>query len=371
MGLSFLSLLYLQVSYIEEMMKTRKEQFDSAVRNSLDQVSKDVEYAETRRWLIEDISEAERKALIANNASIQQDNLIQQTQRFTVKSKDGKVYSDFELKVMTTKPSELPKAMISPYRGTKTIPETSRSLVEAIKNRYMYQRALLDEVAWQMIYRGSDKSIGDRVRFKELDDYLKSSLYNNSIDLPYHFTVIDKDGREVYRCADYEAKGSEDAYQQALFKNDPPAKMSILKVHFPGKKDYIFDSIKESEQMILTDPSLSVVEKLHRILGVLPEGYQNIDLRKLYSLRDKYPKIYQKVELRLSTGWEPTIQLIEMGMAEGSIRPVPICLVKMMLEASIEQFFQRDILSRNQLTYADALKEVVEILMYGIVQRSE
>ena len=48
MGLSFLSLLYLQVSYIEEMMKTRKEQFDSAVRNSLDQVSKDVEYAETR-----------------------------------------------------------------------------------------------------------------------------------------------------------------------------------------------------------------------------------------------------------------------------------------------------------------------------------
>lgn len=29
----------------------------------------------------------------------------------------------------------------------------------------------------------------------------------------------------------------------------------------------------------------------------------------------------------------------------------------MMLEASIEQFFQRDILSRNQLTYADALKE--------------
>ena len=72
---------------------------------------------------------------------------------------------------------------------------------------------------------------------------------------------------------------------------------------FLAMVDYIFDSIKESEQMILTDPSLSVVEKLHRILGVLPEGYQNIDLRKLYSLRDKYPKIYQKVELRLSTGW--------------------------------------------------------------------
>ena len=43
MGLSFLSLLYLQVSYIEEMVKMRKEQFNTSVRNALFQVSKDVE----------------------------------------------------------------------------------------------------------------------------------------------------------------------------------------------------------------------------------------------------------------------------------------------------------------------------------------
>ena len=56
MGLSFLGLLYLQVSYIEAMVKMRKEQFDNSVRNSLYQVSKDVEFAETDRWLREDIS---------------------------------------------------------------------------------------------------------------------------------------------------------------------------------------------------------------------------------------------------------------------------------------------------------------------------
>ena len=63
MGLSFLSLLYLQVSYIEEMVKMRKEQFNTSVRNALFQVSKDVEYDETQRWLLEDITEAERRAL--------------------------------------------------------------------------------------------------------------------------------------------------------------------------------------------------------------------------------------------------------------------------------------------------------------------
>ncbi len=35
MGLSFLSLLYLQVSYIEEMVKMRKGQFDESVQRSL------------------------------------------------------------------------------------------------------------------------------------------------------------------------------------------------------------------------------------------------------------------------------------------------------------------------------------------------
>ena len=40
-----------------------------------------------------------------------------------------------------------------------------------------------------------------------------------------------------------------------------------------------------------------------------------------------------------------------------------------MVEATIEQFFQRDILIRNQITYADALEEVVDVLVDGIVVR--
>ena len=94
----------------------------------------------------------------------------------------------------------------------------------------MYQRFLLDDVALRMIYKASDKSIGERVNFKKLDNYLKSNFINNGVELLYHFSVIDKDGREVYRCSDYEDGGSEDSYTQPLFQNDPPAKMSIVKV---------------------------------------------------------------------------------------------------------------------------------------------
>ncbi len=63
MGLSFLSLLYLQVSYIEEMVKMRNEQFDESVKRSLYQVSKNLEYDETLRYLEKDVAETERVAL--------------------------------------------------------------------------------------------------------------------------------------------------------------------------------------------------------------------------------------------------------------------------------------------------------------------
>ena len=43
MGLSFLGLLFLQLSYIEEMVKMKKEQFDESVNRSLYQASRNLE----------------------------------------------------------------------------------------------------------------------------------------------------------------------------------------------------------------------------------------------------------------------------------------------------------------------------------------
>lgn len=133
--------------------------------------------------------------------------------------------------------------------------------------------------------------------------------------------------------------------------------------------DYCFDSIKEGEQAILTDTSLKTVDKIRKILGVLPEGYKDIDFRNLYQLKDKYPKIYHKVEERLETRWENTIALFQQAMEEGEIRPVNIIVIKTMLEATIEQFFQRDVLITNGISYGDALQETVDIIVDGIVSR--
>lgn len=239
MGLSFLSLIYMQVRYIEEMVRMRNEQFDESVKRSLYRVSKHAELAETERWLMQDIKETERRAYLSGSNS----GDIRQTQRITVTGPDGGLYSTFEVQSITQKDSDRVKVDIPKKMNVKTIPQTSRSLTEIITNRYIYQRALIEDMAWQMIYRASEKNVSERINFRELDNYLKSELINNGITLLYHFKVLDRSGKEIYKCSDFEEKGSESSYTQPLFPNDPPTRMTFIKVHFPSKRDFIFESL--------------------------------------------------------------------------------------------------------------------------------
>ena len=149
-----------------------------------------------------------------------------------------------------------------------------------------------------------------------------------------------------------------------------------LYVNFPDKKhllydmvDYIFDSIKEDERRVYEDRQMDIVEQIRRILGVMPDRYQNVDFRQLYNLREKYPAVYRHLQERLEGGWESTVELLKEGMRQGKIRRFSIPVFQTMMEATLEQFFQRDILLENGLTYHSALQEVVDILVKGIVIR--
>ena len=246
MGLAFVGLLSLQLSYIEQMAKMKKEQFDESVSRSLYQASRNLEMNETLRFLEKDVNETERRAFRQDSIMAQSGKLndvIQHSHQYSVAGKDGTIYSSFELKTITTKPSTIPKAMI--LRSDKSsIDEASRSLQEIVRNRYIYQKALLDEVVYSILYQASDKPLKERVNFKLLDQDIKTELQNNGINIPYHFTVSTTDGREVYRCPDYSEEGLEHSYSQVLFRNDPSTKMGVVKIHFPDMNSYIFSSVR-------------------------------------------------------------------------------------------------------------------------------
>ena len=57
MALTFIGLLYVQIMYMENMIKMRNEQFTDAVKRSLSAVSTSLELDETQRYLVEYMEE--------------------------------------------------------------------------------------------------------------------------------------------------------------------------------------------------------------------------------------------------------------------------------------------------------------------------
>ena len=247
MGLSFVVLLGLQLTYIQEMANMKKEQFDESVNRALYQASRNLELNQTLKYLEKDVNETERKAFkrdsVGTRSGDLDDGTVQHSHQYSVIGKDGTIYSSFELKTIATRPSQMPKAMIL-RSDRNSISEASKSLQEIVKNRYVYQKALLDEVVYNILYQASEKPLKERINFRLLDQDIKAELMNNGINIPYHFTVTTQDGREVYRCPDYTGDGIEYTYSQVLFRNDPANKMGIVKIHFPDMSSYIYSSIR-------------------------------------------------------------------------------------------------------------------------------
>ncbi|WP_315366271.1 HAMP domain-containing sensor histidine kinase [Prevotella koreensis] len=243
MGLSFLVLLFLQLSYIEEMVKMKKEQFDESVNRSLYQASRNLELNETLRYLEKDVSKTGRKAIKKDSMTVGSDGTPKPSHEFAANTNDGTIYSSFQMKTIAIKPSQMPKGII--LRNDKNaVSEASKSMREMVKNRYVYQKALLDEVVYSILYTASEKPLKERVNFRMLDQDIKAELMNNGINIPYHFTVSTQDGREVYRCLDYSDEGEEYSYSQLLYRNDPQQKSGVVRIHFPTMNSYIFSSVR-------------------------------------------------------------------------------------------------------------------------------
>ena len=244
MGVSFLILLFLQLKYIQEMVDMKKEQFDESVNRSLYQASRNLEMNETLRYLEKDVNETERRAFRQDSVMVDGlDGTIKHSHQFSVATDDGTVYSSFQMKSFEMKPASVPKGMII-RKDKSSISEAAKSMQEIVRKRYVYQKALLDEVVYNILYTASDKSLKERVNFKMLDQDIRAELLNNGVNIPYHFTVSTTDGREVYRCPDYTDEGEEYNYSQLLFRNDPQSKMGLVRIHFPEMNSYIFSSVR-------------------------------------------------------------------------------------------------------------------------------
>lgn len=115
------------------------------------------------------------------------------------------------------------------------------SIKASLRQRYLKQRHLVDEVIYNNLDRVTDKPLEQRIDRTELDALLKNELQHNGIDLRkvhYHFKVLTADGRTVLRCQDYNEDFGDAEFKQEVFADDSPTHMGILVVRFPDLGSY-------------------------------------------------------------------------------------------------------------------------------------
>ena len=237
MGLSFASLLVMQLIYIEEILTIRKQHFDESVNRSLYRTSHELEVKETMRYLEQGAEAMEGIATASDSIVVSTDSSVVQ-RTLQVVAKDGSVFKSLET---TAKTNFSDKYFTMQNKGA--LPGNSRSLQEIMRERYLYEKELLDEVIYSILYTASDRPLDQRIDFDFLDQTLKAELHHNGVDIPYHFIVKTSSGREVFRCSDYEDEGAENSYTISLFRNDPVQKMGMLTIHFPDMGKFIYSSI--------------------------------------------------------------------------------------------------------------------------------
>ena len=217
----FLSLLYLQGIYAKTMVKMREEQFNENVFRSLDQASRDLEKAETFRYLQRVLTQYEAEQLgIAPSNNLPVADYLQSID--SVSSPFGSM--------------SLGATTMTRYNH---LAETISQLQKRVREAYVYEQGVLDEVIYAIMYTASDQRLQDRLNPAVLDGCLRNALQANGITMPFHFIVYTSDGREVYRCEDYDENGSKMSYKQTLFRSDPTGQMGVVEVHFPDQTRYI------------------------------------------------------------------------------------------------------------------------------------
>jgi two-component system phosphate regulon sensor histidine kinase PhoR len=241
LAFAFAGLLYLQVTYVGEILKTRSEQFNETAKKCLLQVSKNLELEETRKYVEEDISREINSYNPQNTARIQD---IQERFRFEMSSSTGSIQSRIELRSSMTNPAQRPLSSILNTPTSNNIVSTSKEYYDAYRRRYLYNQNLIHEVVINMLNSSSLKPIEERVDFKQVSNYLKTEFINSGLNLPFVFSVINKDGATVYQSGEIKKPPlASDVLTGVLFPNDPPSRQNYIKVFFPTKQNYIFSEV--------------------------------------------------------------------------------------------------------------------------------
>ena len=233
------ALLFLQLSYVDAMVKMRKDHFDEGVRRSLHAVAYNLEIDEMRQYLSDELQHD------IDFGRLLDEKLIYR--QHTVSGGPGESYTFFELKLANGRQSASADAgRRFGDRRDMSVQGVNKLSQDIIKMKYRYQHNLFDRVIYDVIMNAGARPLKTRIDVDALYKSIKAELAANGIELPFQFCVTDHQGEVLFRTDGYVGGEPHKVYREALFANDVFNRFSTLDVSFPTSylNNYIYASVK-------------------------------------------------------------------------------------------------------------------------------
>ena len=151
MALTFAGFLYLQISYLNNIIQMRKEQFALAVKRTLYDVSEALERDESIRYLQDGLNETQKRLISYEFNSSLNKNIKPDSTKLNIPSSD-KLFNNNQ----TT--SIVQNSVTKTYMGMQ----------EMLKKQYLYQKGLLNDVVLKILNTASLQPILERVDTRQL-----------------------------------------------------------------------------------------------------------------------------------------------------------------------------------------------------------
>ncbi len=237
MAMTVVGLLYIQIMYMESMIRMRDDQFSEGVKRSLYAVASLLEQDETKYFLEEDVADVESSSVYTQYGGAPHLGGV----KYSFSTHSGLV-GDVILKADADK-------IYNIQNQQSNITNSYNTMREELKGQYLYQKGVIDDVIINIMNKAYDRPIEERVDSTAVRRYLSRELANNGLELPFEFAVVNRSGHIFYSSPGFSKQSNlenddNSLFVQSLFHSDPPSKKNYLKVYFPQKTKYVLSSVK-------------------------------------------------------------------------------------------------------------------------------
>jgi len=247
MILTLVGLIVVQARYVRVNTGMIENQFNDNVQRSLYQTVSLVEENEALEYLGQTLEGVD---YTGNKNKL----LSVDAQKLKLKNNIDSMAENLKL---TPDQLNRPQIRLSTSHGKATIEETSQYLQDKFRQNFSRSKTILDQAVFRWMKEIDEKDISERVNFEELNGILENVFINNGIKLPFFYSIVDKQGKIIYKChkdlPEDDSYAPNNVYTQRLFPQEESNKKAYLQVIFPTKQNYIFNS------MTLLLPSLALV----------------------------------------------------------------------------------------------------------------